>query len=183
MPTAEKKSSRSRGRMRAASCMQNTVRASRSSGLRLPKGSLWGTGGVRQMPGKLQGGAPRPHDQTRPPTFSSRALTGGGFSLCTGDSCYVQTSACGNRMQGKTICLNRGISHAASSVKRQLTGLTCELHRLWVRESLFKKGAHVRRPPSLPPQNCERLSLALPSATPSLGAAPWGEPGPKVGFV
>ena len=43
MPTAEKKSSRSRGRMRAANCMQNTVRASRSSGLRLSTGSLKST--------------------------------------------------------------------------------------------------------------------------------------------
>lgn len=39
-PTAEKNSSRSRGRILAASCMQNTVRASRSSGVRLSMGCL-----------------------------------------------------------------------------------------------------------------------------------------------
>lgn len=39
-PTAEKNSSRSRGRILAASCMQNTVRASLSSGVRLSIGCL-----------------------------------------------------------------------------------------------------------------------------------------------
>lgn len=39
-PTAEKKSSRSRGLILAASCMQNTVRASLSSGVRLSIGCL-----------------------------------------------------------------------------------------------------------------------------------------------
>ncbi len=39
-PTAEKNSSRSRGRILAASCMQNTVRASLSSGVRLSMGCL-----------------------------------------------------------------------------------------------------------------------------------------------
>jgi len=41
-PTAEKKSSRSRALILAASCMQNTVRASLSSGVRLSMGCLWG---------------------------------------------------------------------------------------------------------------------------------------------
>lgn len=39
-PTVEKNSSRSLGRILAASCMQNTVRASLSSGVRLSIGSL-----------------------------------------------------------------------------------------------------------------------------------------------
>lgn len=39
-PTAEKKSSRSRARILAASCMQKTVRASLSSGVRLSIGCL-----------------------------------------------------------------------------------------------------------------------------------------------
>lgn len=42
LPTAEKKSSKSRGRMRAASCIQNTVRASRSSGDKFGSGCLTG---------------------------------------------------------------------------------------------------------------------------------------------
>jgi hypothetical protein len=40
LPTAEKNSSKSRGRIRAASCMQNTVRASRSSGVSSGDGVL-----------------------------------------------------------------------------------------------------------------------------------------------
>lgn len=39
-PTVEKNSSRSLGRILAASCMQKTVRASLSSGVRLSIGSL-----------------------------------------------------------------------------------------------------------------------------------------------
>lgn len=39
-PTAEKKSSRSRALILAASCMQKTVRASLSSGVRLSIGAL-----------------------------------------------------------------------------------------------------------------------------------------------